>query len=184
MAGAVTEDSPTRPFSPYGVTKLAAEALCTAYADNFGVPTVSMRLFTVYGPRQRPDMAFHRMIRAALRDEPFAVFGDGSQERSFTYVDDVVEAALLSAATPVAAGTVLNISGGTSCTLRSAIDEVGRAVGQPVPVRHEPGQAGDVRRTDADSERAAQLLGWRPSVPLAVGIAHQVEDMRSQQAVS
>jgi nucleoside-diphosphate-sugar epimerase len=178
VTGAVTEDSPTRPFSPYGVTKLAAEALCSAYADNFGVPSVSLRLFTVYGPRQRPDMAFHRMIGAALRGEPFTVFGDGSAERSFTFVDDVVDAALLSATTPLPPGTVLNISGGTTCTLNAAIEQVGRAVGRAVPVRYQAGQAGDVSRTDADPARAAAMVGWRPTTPLAVGIGRQVEHMR------
>lgn len=180
VTGAVTEQSPTRPYSPYGVTKLAAESLCTTYGDNYGVPTVNLRLFTVYGPRQRPDMALHRIIRSALTGEEFTVLGDGSAVRSFTYVDDVVDAAVKAAATPLDAGTILNISGGSATALSEVIDSVGVAVGRAVPVRYDAAQAGDVQRTDANAELARHRLGWEPSVPLSEGIARQVEQVAAQ----
>lgn len=178
--GAVTEESPTRPYSPYGVTKLAAESLCATYADNFGVPTVSLRLFTVYGPRQRPDMALHRIIRSALTSEEFSVFGDGSAVRSFTYVDDVVDATIRAATVPLDAGTILNISGGSATALSEVIGTVERAAGCSVPVRYEAAHAGDVQRTDANAELARHLLGWEPSVLLGDGIARQVEQVAAQ----
>jgi nucleoside-diphosphate-sugar epimerase len=180
VTGGVTEQSPTRPYSPYGVTKLAAESLCTTYGDNFEVPTVGLRLFTVYGPRQRPDMALHRIIRAALTGEVFTVLGDGSAVRSFTYVDDVVDAAMRAAAVSLDAGTNLNISGGSATPLREVIDTVGLAVGKAVPVRYEAAQAGDVQRTDAEADLAQHLLGWEPSMPLRDGIARQVEQVAAQ----
>jgi nucleoside-diphosphate-sugar epimerase len=183
VTGAVTERSLTRPFSPYGVTKLAAESLCTTFADNFGAPTVSLRLFTVYGPRQRPDMALHRIIRAALTGEEFTVLGDGSAVRSFTYVADVVDAAMKAAAVPLDAGTILNISGGSATALREVIDIVGLAVGKAVPVRYEAAQAGDVQRTDAVAERAQQMLGWAPTVLLEQGVARQVQQVATQMGL-
>jgi nucleoside-diphosphate-sugar epimerase len=182
--GSVNEDSPTRPYSPYGVTKLAAEHLCSAYAQNFGLPTVSLRLFTVYGPGQRPDMAFHKLIRAALAGVPFPVYGDGSQVRAFTYVDDVVDAAVRAATTALDPGTVLNISGGSTCTLRSVFDVVEQATGTPVDVHYSATQAGDVRSTDADISRARSVIGWQPAVSLADGLARQVDQMRRTNLVS
>lgn len=180
MSGAVDEDAPTRPHSPYGVTKLAAESLCLAYARNFAVPVVSLRLFTVYGPGQRPDMAIHRLITAALCGETFPMYGDGSQSRAFTYVDDVVDAVLVAAAAPVAAGSVYNIAGARSATVREVITAVERASGAAVPVDHRGDEAGDVERTDAVIERAAVELGWRPRTSLEAGVAHQVDELRAR----
>jgi nucleoside-diphosphate-sugar epimerase len=174
----VDEDAPTRPFSPYGVTKLAAETLCGAYAQNFSVPVTSLRLFTVYGPRQRPDMAFDRLIRSALTDDPFTVFGDGSQVRSFTYVDDVVDAALAAATTDIEPGLVFNVSGDAVTTLNDVIAAVAEATGRPVHVVYEPASPGDVDRTAASIVRAGELLGWRPATSLSEGIALQVADVR------
>src|SRR5690348_10456976 len=130
----VTEDAPTRPLSPYGVTKLAAEHLCTLYARNFGVPTVSLRYFTVYGPGQRPDMAFDRFIRAALAGRPIQVFGSGEQVRDFTYVDDVVAANLLAATGDVRPGSVFNVSGGSSTTVNQVLDVLAGIAGGPLAV--------------------------------------------------
>ena len=168
------EDVIPAPMSPYGVTKLAAEHLCGVYSRNFGVPCLSLRYFTVYGGGQRPDMALHRMIEATRRGGSFPRFGDGSQERDLTHVDDVVAANLAAADAEVAPGTVVNIAGGTQVTLARLIDLVGDVVGTPVPIEPRPGQPGDVARTSADTSRARQLLGWQPAIDLGDGIAEQV----------
>jgi UDP-glucuronate 4-epimerase len=169
----VTEDAPAQPFSPYGITKLAAELLCRAYTANFSVPTVSLRYFTVYGPRQRPDMAIHRMIEAARGGSRFPLYGDGTQVRDFTYVGDVVEATVRAATAEVEPGTVLNVAGGSGVQLSDLLDGVQRAVGRPVPVDRLAAQPGDVARTGGSIARAAELLGWSPTVDLAAGLAAQ-----------
>ncbi|MFN8050873.1 MAG: NAD-dependent epimerase/dehydratase family protein [Acidimicrobiales bacterium] len=162
------------PYSPYGVTKLAGEHLCVLYAANWNVPTVSLRYFTVYGPRQRPDMATHRLINAARDQTPFPMFGDGSQERSFTYVDDVVSATILAGTTPnLDPGLVLNVAGRFSCSLAELIDMVGDAVGKPVPLDRRPPQAGDAQKTGGDTTLIESVLGWKAMVSLEEGIAAQ-----------
>jgi len=161
------------PVSPYGVTKLAAEHLCELYRANFGTPTTSLRLFTVYGPGQRPDMAFSRLIGAALRGKPFPLFGDGRQTRDFTYVDDVVEA-LCAAALSDWTG-VANIGGGSRTSLTEVIRIVGPLVGRAVETVRLPAQPGDVRDTAADTERARHAFGYVPAVPLVKGLARMVE---------
>ena len=167
------------PFSPYGVTKLAGEHMCVLYTANWGVPTVSLRYFTVYGPRQRPDMATHRLINAAFRQELFPMFGDGSQERSFTYVGDVVNATFLAGVTPdVEPGLVLNVAGAELCKLSHLIEMVGDAVGQPVPIDNRPAQAGDAAKTGGSTELIERTLGWKAETPLVEGIAAQVEHQR------
>ncbi len=170
----VTEAHLPRPHSPYGVTKLAAEHLCGLYAANHGLHTVALRYFTVYGPRQRPDMAFHRLIEGALDQQPFPLFGDGSHVRDFTYVGDVVRANVLAGRADVEAGTVVNVCAGGSTVLRDVIGAVGVAVGAPVPIEQHPEQAGDVQRTGGSNEAARRLLGWEPRTTLADGIAAQV----------
>jgi nucleoside-diphosphate-sugar epimerase len=170
----------TAPFSPYGVTKLAAELLCNAYANNFGVPVTSLRYFTVYGPAQRPDMAIHRMIEATLNGGTFPVFGDGSQVRDFTFVGDVVEANLRAATTALAPGAVVNIAGGSSTTLAELIDVVGSAIGESVPVERHPAQPGDVTRTGGSIDRARELLGWAPTTGIVDGVAEQVRWHRAR----
>jgi nucleoside-diphosphate-sugar epimerase len=175
------EDQPTRPYSPYGVTKLAGELLCSAYAANFGVPTVSLRYFTVYGPRQRPDMATHRLVEAAIDGHTFPLFGDGEQVRDFTFVDDIVSANVLAATAEVPAGTVCNAAGGGSVRLIDLVHLVGELVGRPVAIDWRPAQAGDVRRTGGSIERAARLLGWRPAVDLREGVARQVAWHRARR---
>ena len=162
------------PESPYGVTKLAAEHLCGVYGRNFGVPTVMLRYFTVYGPRQRPDMATHRLIEAALNETPFPLFGDGSKIRDFTFVGDIVSANLAAAVADVEPGTVVNIAGGSNATMAELIELVGEAVGSAVPIDRLPDASGDVERTGGAIDRAADLLGWKPSVTLAEGVAAQV----------
>jgi nucleoside-diphosphate-sugar epimerase len=162
-----------RPVSPYGVTKLAAEHLCELYRANFGTPTASLRLFTVYGPGQRPDMAFARLIGAALRGDSFPLFGDGRQTRDFTYVGDVVaamRAAALSGWTGVA-----NIGGGSRTSLADVIQMVESLADRAVDVEQRPAQPGDVRDTAADTAVARQAFGYAPVVSLAEGLARMVE---------
>lgn len=177
-----TEDDLPRPRSPYGVTKLAAEHLCGVYAANHGVPTVSLRYFTVFGPRQRPDMAMHRLIEAALGGDPFPLYGDGSQVRDFTYVGDVVEANLRAATRDLAPGTVLNVAGGTDAPMHEVIRTVAELTGAEVPLRREPATRGDVTRTGGARDRARQRLGWVPTVGLRDGLARQVDWHRDRAA--
>ena len=168
-----TERHVPRPHSPYGVTKLAAEHLCTLYADNFGVPTVSLRYFTVYGPGQRPDMAFHRFVRAALADEPIRVFGSGEQVRDFTFVDDVVTANLLAADGDVPAGSVFNVSGGGSISVNEVLDVLADIAGHPLRVERVETVAGDVGRTGGCADSIGAALGWQPTVDVPTGLRAQ-----------
>ena len=178
MTFPTTEDSIPRPHSPYGVTKLAAEHLCAVYARNWGIPTVSLRYFTVYGGGQRPDMALNRMIAAALGGPAFPLFGDGKQRRDFTHVDDIVAANLAAASTALEPGEVINLSGGSDATVYDLLELVADAVGSEVPVCHHAAQAGDVRRTGGDTAKARAMLNWVPRVALADGIAEQVARQR------
>jgi nucleoside-diphosphate-sugar epimerase len=162
-----------RPISPYGVTKLAAEHLCELYRVNFGTPTVSLRLFTVYGPRQRPDMAFSRLIRAALAFRPFQLFGDGSQTRDFTFVGDVVRA--MSAAADSSWSGVANIGGGSRTSMAEIIRTLGALLGREVETVRRPAQPGDVRDTAADITVARFAFGYAPTVPLVDGLARMLD---------
>jgi len=175
-----TESAIPLPVSPYGVTKLAAENLCTLYATNFDVPTISLRYFTVYGPRQRPDMAMRRMIDLALAGEAFPLYGDGSVSRSFTYVDDVVDANLAALVEPVRAGTVCNIADQTTWSMTEVIDLVGEALGHPVELDRQPAADGDARRTGGSSRLALETIRWSPSTTLPVGISTTVDWCRGQ----
>jgi UDP-glucuronate 4-epimerase len=169
-----TETTLPHPFSPYGMTKLAGEHLCTLYAENWGLSTVALRYFTVYGPRQRPDMAFNRFITAALEGREIQVYGDGEQRRDFTYVGDVVRANLLAAQRPLPSGSVINIAGGSYATVNMVLEHIAELVGEEVRIRHVGTQAGDVEETRADCRLARLLLGWNPTVQLSEGLAHQV----------
>lgn len=174
------ESDPTQPYSPYGVTKLAGEHLCLAYADNFGIPAILLRYFTVYGPRQRPDMAMHRLIEAALGRGTFQVFGTGAQARDFTYVDDVVSANLAALEADLAPGTVANIAGGSSASLNEVIELVSTLVGKDILLQNVAEQPGDVHRTGGATDLARNLLKWEPSVGLREGLGRQVEWHLSQ----
>lgn len=169
----VTESAQTIPSSPYGVTKLAGELLCRAYAENFGLSTVAMRYFTVYGPRQRPDMAIHRLIQAALDGSPFTLHGDGQQIRDFTFVDDVAAANVAAINADLAPGTVFNISGGTATDMSSVIAQVQAETGRTLEIVRGEVAPGDVRQTGGDSTRARNLLGWHPTHTLAEGVRAQ-----------
>ena len=165
------ETSRPMPFSPYGVTKLAAEHLVELYRHNFGVSTVSLRYFTVYGPRQRPDMAFHKFMRSLIEDKPLTVFGEGNQTRDFTFVDDIVEANVLSLADGVEG--VYNIGGGSRVTLKEALETLGRVSGKKLRLDNIEEQAGDAKHTSADTSRAREKLGYAPRVSLEEGLARE-----------
>jgi UDP-glucose 4-epimerase len=177
------EDAPVHPLSPYGVSKLAAEHLAGLYAEAYGIPTVSLRYFTVFGPRQRPDMAFHRFIRALRVGRPIPLFGDGRQTRDFTFVGDVIEATWLAAGADVPPGTVLNVAGGVRVELIDAVREVGRAVGRPVTIEPGAAPAGEMPDTYADTGRAMALLGWRPKTGLAEGLDREARWIEEIEAL-
>jgi nucleoside-diphosphate-sugar epimerase len=176
----VRESHLPHPASPYGVTKLAAEHLCSLYATNYGLATVSLRYFTVYGPRQRPDMAFRRLVDTAITGGSFPLYGSGHQVRDFTYVGDVVDANLLAASCDVPPGSVINIAGGARAELLEVIDMIGALVGRRVSVEQLPRQPGDVERTEGCIDSAANLLTWRPRTTMANGLAAMVEWARRQ----
>jgi UDP-glucuronate 4-epimerase len=161
-----------QPLSPYGVTKLAGEHLCHLYAKSFGVPAVSLRYFSVYGPRQRPDMAFHRFIRAAAEGSPVRIFGDGRQTRDFTYVGDIV-AATLAAGELGVPGEVYNVAGGSRVTVLEILELLERVLETPIDVVHEEAARGDARDTSGDTRKAARELGYLPSVSLEEGLTAQ-----------
>jgi UDP-glucuronate 4-epimerase len=168
------EDVPPRPVSPYGVTKLACEHLARAYATSFGLDAVVLRYFNAYGPRQRPDMAFPRILDALASREPFALFGDGEQSRSFTFVADVVAASLL-AMDRAPSGATYNVGGGEEATMNEALALAERISGRTLDVERTDAAAGDVRRTRADVTKARVELGWVPGTSLEAGLAAQWE---------
>jgi nucleoside-diphosphate-sugar epimerase len=163
------EDALPQPVSPYGVTKLAAEQLCHLYFVNYRVPATAVRYFTVYGPRQRPDMAFHRFLTAASKGDPITVYGDGEQTRDFTFVTDAV-AATVAAGTNGRPGRVYNVGGGSRVSLNQLFTIIERVSGKRLDLRREPSQKGDMRDTFADTSLARADLGFRPAVTLEQGV--------------
>jgi nucleoside-diphosphate-sugar epimerase len=163
-----------KPLSPYGVTKLAAEHLCHLYAANHGVPATSVRYFTVYGPRQRPDMAFNKFLKAALTGAPIAVYGDGLQTRDFTFVADAV-AATIAAAHRGVPGRAYNIGGGSRVSLNEVLTLIERIAGRPLVIERGPAQKGDMRDTYADTSLARADLGFAPAVSLSEGLTAEYE---------
>jgi len=163
------------PVSPYGITKLAAERMGRLYHDNFGVPFCALRYFTVYGPRQRPDMGFHKFYKAAIDGKAIDVFGDGRQTRDFTFISDVVAANLAAASCDAANGQIFNIGGGSRVVLEDVLDMMGDIMGQPI-VRNYVDQArGDARHTSADVTKAKAILGFNPQVSLHDGLTQEWE---------
>lgn len=162
-----------QPVSPYGITKLAAERLCWLYHQNFGVPVTALRYFTVYGPRQRPDMAFHKFLKAVLEDQSIPIYGDGQQTRDFTFVSDAIAANLAAATVPAAVGEVFNIGGGSRVVLAEVLDTMEQIVGQPLKRNHVGTAMGDARHTAADVSKATTLLGYQPQVSLTEGLTQE-----------
>src|SRR5262245_14982864 len=177
------EDALPQPVSPYGVSKLAAEQLCHLYFVNHGVPTVALRYFTVYGPRQRPDMGFNKFLKATLLGKPITVFGDGEQTRDFTFVEDAVKATI-AAATRGTPGRVYNIGGGSRVTVNHVLDIIGRVTGRKPIVSVEHDQKGDMRHTYADTELARTDLGFAPSVTLEQGLAAELAWLKQSLELS
>ncbi|MBC7460826.1 MAG: NAD-dependent epimerase/dehydratase family protein [Thermoleophilia bacterium] len=170
------------PISPYGVTKLAAEHLVDTYRHEFGVPGTSLRYFTVYGPRQRPDMAFNKFIRSALAGTPIGVFGDGNQSRDFTFITDIVagnRAAMHALTAGTNMGGTYNLGGGSTVTVREIVDMLADILGRAVAAEYGDTQKGDVRHTSADTSAARAAIGFDPKVDLRTGLAREVEWMQA-----
>lgn len=178
------EDAPTLPVSPYGVTKLAAEHLLRAHSETYGLPLTILRYFSIYGPRQRPDMAYRIFIERLLRGQPVVVYGDGGQSRSNTYVTDCVAATIAALQGP-ADGSIFNIGGGRELKLLDAIAIIGEELGVEPVIEHREARRGDQRRTVADVGRARSVLGWQPTVEPETGLRAEVawvrEHLEAQQ---
>jgi nucleoside-diphosphate-sugar epimerase len=171
--GSGDESLPLRPISPYGVTKLAAENLCRAHADECGLPLVVLRYFSVYGPGQRPDMGYHRFIEGLLTGQPILVHGDGLQSRGNTYVGDCVAATVAALEAPI--GEVYNVGGGETANVWEILGKLERIIGHRAVVRREPARPGDQRVSAADTTKLQRHLGWHPRVGLDEGLTKQVE---------
>lgn len=180
------EDALPAPISPYGVTKLAAEHLVDTYRHEFDVPATSLRYFTVYGPRQRPDMAFNKFIRAALKGDAIGVYGDGRQSRDFTFIDDIVGAnrAAMDKLLAGSKGGTFNLGGGSTVTVREVIEMLGIILGRDVVANYGDTQPGDVRHTSADTSRAKAELNFLPTVQLIDGLAREAEWLKSLNAAA
>jgi nucleoside-diphosphate-sugar epimerase len=175
------ETLPTKPISPYGVTKLAAENLCRAYAQAQGLPVVILRYFSVYGPRQRPDMGYYRFIQSVLRGEPVVVYGDGQQIRGNTYVADCVAATI--AAVEALPGETFNVGGSEAATVWDILRRLEQLAGRPITVQREPARPGDQRYTLADTTKLRHHLGWMPRTNLEDGLARQWEWQQQELAL-
>ncbi|BAZ54062.1 NAD-dependent epimerase/dehydratase [Nostoc sp. NIES-4103] len=168
-----------QPVSPYGITKLAAEQLCGLYHKNFGVPFVALRYFTVYGPKQRPDMAFHKFFKAILQDEAIPIYGDGQQTRDFTFVSDAIAANLAAATVPQAVGEIFNIGGGSRVVLAEILDTMAEIIGKPIKKNYIEKAMGDARHTAADVSKAQKILGYQPRVSLRDGLTQEWQWIKS-----
>lgn len=179
-----TQDLPTRetavpqPYSPYGATKLAAEHLCMLYQANYGIPAIALRYFTVYGPRQRPDMAFHLFLKSILQEKPIRILGDGKQTRDFTFVQDIVTANLAAADSSLEQG-IFNLGGGSRVSVNDVLDMLRTITGTEFAVDYKERTRGDVRDTSADTTRAQEQLGYSPTVSLEEGLRAQLDWCRS-----
>jgi nucleoside-diphosphate-sugar epimerase len=174
------ETMPTRPISPYGVTKLAAENLCRSY-DEFGVPVVVLRYFSVYGPRQRPDMGYYRFIDALINRQPITVFGDGQQLRGNTFIDDCIDATVAAMTAPV--GEIYNLGGGETASVWDILARLEAIIGAKTILRREPARPGDQRSTFADTSKLQRHLRWQAKTSLDAGLARQVAWQQQLNAV-
>jgi len=172
------DTSLTRPVSPYGVTKLAAENLVNLYFKNYGIPTISLRYFTVYGPKQRPDMAFTRFLRSIIKDKKLTVFGNGEQTRDFTYVDDIVEATI-NAATSDSIGDILNVGGGSVFSLTQIIEFMKEITEKELEIDFKKEQKGDVKHTSADISKARKLINYKSNTDIKYGLTQQYEYIKT-----
>jgi UDP-glucose 4-epimerase len=178
-----TEDTPLQPISPYGATKALGEHLCRLYHRSYALPTVMLRYFTVYGPRQRPDMAFNKLITAALEHDEIVIYGDGGQTRDFTFVSDTVEGTI-AAGENGAPGAVYNLGGGARTSMNDVLEMIGNLTGEDLNIRRVAAQAGDARDTAADTSRAREELNFAPSRSLYDGLREQVAwHRREKQAM-
>jgi len=180
----LVEEMTPAPVSPYGVTKLAAEHLCRLYSQVHGLPTISLRLFTVYGPRQRPDMAFQRFLTAVQQDQEIVVYGDGLQTRDFTYIGDVVRAFTLAGAACTdgrQSGKIFNIAGGSRVNMLDVLTAIAGITQRQPRVRHAPPQPGDVRDTWADTHQAASGISFNAQTSLAEGLSRQWQNVTGQR---
>ena len=164
-----------QPVSPYGITKLAGEQLCKLYQQNFGVPTTALRYFTVYGPRHRPDMAFHKFFKAAIDNDAISIYGDGRQTRDYTFVSDVVAANLAAGKVPEAVGEAFNIGGGSRVTLVELLEIMEQVIGRSIRKDYVEKAKGDARHTSADISKASKILGYAPQVSLKEGLTREWE---------
>ncbi len=175
------EEATLQPFSPYGISKLAAEHLCRAFESNFGLPVTVLRYFSVYGPRQRPDMAYNILIKNLLTGGSFTMFGDGEQTRSNTFVSDCVKATMLAADQREAAlGQVFNVGGGEIVSLNAVIRQLEQLTGQTANIEHKPPRPGDQKHTAANIGKIQRLLGYQPTTPYSEGLAAQVAWQKQQ----
>ena len=175
----IREDAPKNPFSPYGVTKLAAENLCYLYYRNYGTPTVSLRYFTVYGPRQRPDMGINKFVHAVLNEKMIEVYGNGTQTRDFTYVSDVVNVNLLAAESDVV-GESFNIGGGSRISVNDLLKLIEKLINNEAKIKYIDTQKGDVEHTYADVEKAKIKIGYTPIVGIEEGIERYIKSIMSE----
>jgi nucleoside-diphosphate-sugar epimerase len=177
--GKVAEEADCNPLSPYGITKLTGEYLCTVYSKSFAVPIVTVRFFTVYGPRQRSDMAFHRFIAQLLKEEPITLFGDGTQSRDFTYVSDCVEGIATIVKKDDLIGKTINIGGKERATVNEAISTMEQLTGKKAKIEYSSTLKGEPRHTWADITKAQNLLDYHPKISLREGLAKEIEYIRT-----
>lgn len=167
------ENTIPRPFSPYGVTKLAAEHLCNLYCKNYQIPTISLRYFTVYGPRQRPDMAFHKFIKSTVLGEKIEIYGDGEQTRDFTYISDVINANILAMNSNIS-GEIFNIGGGTRISIKKILKIISTLTGKKIDIIYKEAKKGDVKNTSANIKKAKKMLGYQPEFCLENGLNNEI----------
>lgn len=179
QSGLMSEDTTVlKPLSPYGVTKLASENLGTVYAENFGLPVNSLRFFTVYGPRQRPDMAFNNFIKNGLSNKKIKIFGDGEQSRDFTFISDIVDANLLASKSEIS-GEIFNVGGGHIVTINHVLKELSNLLNKELDIQYVESQPGDVKHTSADISKAKSKLDYAPKIQIAEGLRKEVDYMKN-----